>query len=82
MSQATKDFFRNLILGTMEERELKNITRHDMIHLLMKAKKGNSTEVANYLGIFVILLLFSVTSLSLARMVMCVMTVEMSYVTH
>ncbi|CAB3238026.1 unnamed protein product [Arctia plantaginis] len=41
MSQATKDFFRNLILGTMEERELKNITRHDMIHLLMEARKGS-----------------------------------------
>nr|BAM73826.1 cytochrome P450 [Bombyx mori] len=35
-----KTFFRELILGTMKNREAQNIIRPDMIHLLMEAKKG------------------------------------------
>ncbi|CAB3252953.1 unnamed protein product [Arctia plantaginis] len=37
------NFFRNIILQTMKERELKKILRPDMIHLLMEAKKGKLT---------------------------------------
>ncbi|KAJ8728448.1 hypothetical protein PYW08_016833 [Mythimna loreyi] len=33
-------FFKRLVLDTMKERELRNILRPDMIHLLMEAKKG------------------------------------------
>jgi len=35
-----KEYFSNLVLGTMAEREKNGIIRHDMIHLLMEAKKG------------------------------------------
>ncbi|KAJ0177501.1 hypothetical protein K1T71_007510 [Dendrolimus kikuchii] len=41
------NFFRNLVQGTMQERELKSITRHDMIHLLMEAKKGKLSHDAS-----------------------------------
>nr|AJN91175.1 cytochrome P450 monooxygenase CYP9A78 [Cnaphalocrocis medinalis] len=34
------DFFSTVVLGTMSTRERNNIVRHDMIHLLMEAKKG------------------------------------------
>lgn len=40
MSKETKAFFRNLVLDTMKDRELRHIIRPDMIHLLMEAKKG------------------------------------------
>ncbi|KAJ2939829.1 hypothetical protein O0L34_g18023 [Tuta absoluta] len=33
-------FFRNLVMSTMQERDKYNITRPDMIHILMEAKKG------------------------------------------
>ncbi|XP_026488120.2 cytochrome P450 9e2-like [Vanessa tameamea] len=39
-SNATKDFFMELVLSTMRDREARNIVRPDMIHLLMEAKKG------------------------------------------
>ena len=32
-------FFRDLVTGTMKTREEKNIIRHDMIHLMMQARK-------------------------------------------
>lgn len=34
------DFFRNIVLTTMRNREQNNIIRPDMIHLLMEANKG------------------------------------------
>lgn len=34
-------FFRNLVHGNMNYRDEHNIVRHDMINLLMEAKKGN-----------------------------------------
>uniref|UniRef100_A0A2H1WGF2 unspecific monooxygenase n=1 Tax=Spodoptera frugiperda TaxID=7108 RepID=A0A2H1WGF2_SPOFR len=40
LSESSKEAFKKLVLGTMENRELKNIIRPDMIHLLMEAKKG------------------------------------------
>lgn len=36
----TTAFFQNAITGNMKIREEKNIVRHDMINLLMQAKKG------------------------------------------
>ncbi|KAJ8729806.1 hypothetical protein PYW07_016844 [Mythimna separata] len=36
----SQSFFKRLVLDTMKERELRNILRPDMIHLLMEAKKG------------------------------------------
>ncbi|KAJ8729802.1 hypothetical protein PYW07_016840 [Mythimna separata] len=44
LSETSKKFFRKLVLETMENRELKNIIRPDMIHLLMEAKKGKLTH--------------------------------------
>lgn len=38
------DFFLNLIVRTLREREAKNIIRPDMIHLMMEARKGNLSE--------------------------------------
>lgn len=35
-------FFRDLVIGTMKTREEKNIIRHDMIHLMMQARKDAS----------------------------------------
>lgn len=40
-----RDFFKKLVMETMENRELKHIIRPDMIHLLMEAKKGNSLRI-------------------------------------
>lgn len=40
-SDTTSNFFKRLVLDTMEDRELRKILRPDMIHLLMEAKKGN-----------------------------------------
>ncbi|XP_026324875.1 cytochrome P450 9e2-like [Hyposmocoma kahamanoa] len=37
-------FFRTLVMDTMQNRELKQIIRPDMIHLLMEAKKGKLTH--------------------------------------
>ncbi|XP_050345946.1 cytochrome P450 9e2-like [Nymphalis io] len=39
-SNETKRFFIDLVMGTMKDREVRNIIRPDMIHLLMEAKKG------------------------------------------
>uniref|UniRef100_A0A1L8E476 Putative cytochrome n=1 Tax=Nyssomyia neivai TaxID=330878 RepID=A0A1L8E476_9DIPT len=36
-----KEYLKNIVLNTMKTREDKNITRPDMIHLLMEAQKGN-----------------------------------------
>ncbi|KPJ12394.1 Cytochrome P450 9e2 [Papilio machaon] len=40
-SEEIRFFFRDLVLGTIRDREENNIVRPDMIHLLMEAKKGN-----------------------------------------
>ncbi|CAD0199598.1 unnamed protein product [Chrysodeixis includens] len=40
ISEGPRNFFRNLVLDTMKDRELRHIIRPDMIHLLMEAKKG------------------------------------------
>ena len=34
------NFFKKLVTETMENREKNGIVRHDMIHLLIQAKKG------------------------------------------
>ncbi|CAH2269488.1 jg27297 [Pararge aegeria aegeria] len=39
-SNETKDFFVDLVLNTMKDRQIRHIVRPDMIHLLMEAKKG------------------------------------------
>ncbi|XP_059611812.1 uncharacterized protein LOC132258498 [Phlebotomus argentipes] len=39
--QVHRSFMKNLVVDTMKLREEKNIVRHDMIHLLMEAQKGN-----------------------------------------
>lgn len=39
-SEETSGFFKELIMGTMKDREQRKIIRPDMIHLLMEAKKG------------------------------------------
>nr|ULR85444.1 cytochrome P450 [Spodoptera frugiperda] len=44
LSESSKKAFKSLVLDTMENRELKNIIRPDMIHLLMEAKKGKLTH--------------------------------------
>nr|XP_026327064.1 cytochrome P450 9e2-like [Hyposmocoma kahamanoa] len=41
--KAVENFYRTLVTETMQTRELKNIVRPDMIHLLMEAKKGKLT---------------------------------------
>ncbi|XP_026318088.1 cytochrome P450 9e2-like [Hyposmocoma kahamanoa] len=41
---ATEIFFRTLVTETMQNRDLKQIVRPDMIHLLMEAKKGKLTH--------------------------------------
>ncbi|XP_046959649.1 uncharacterized protein LOC124529784 [Vanessa cardui] len=43
-SNETKNFFENLVMGTMKDREHRSIVRPDMIHLLMEAKKGRLTH--------------------------------------
>ncbi|XP_034830601.1 cytochrome P450 9e2-like [Maniola hyperantus] len=43
-SNQTTDFFINLVISTMKDREARNIIRPDMIHLLMEAKKGQLTH--------------------------------------
>ncbi|XP_039754300.1 uncharacterized protein LOC120629425 [Pararge aegeria] len=43
-SEETKEFFVNLVLSTMKDREARKIIRPDMIHLLMEAKKGQLTH--------------------------------------
>jgi cytochrome P450 family 9 len=40
-SKATSNFFRKLVLNTMRYREENKIIRHDMIQLLMEARKGS-----------------------------------------
>ncbi|XP_047994965.1 cytochrome P450 9e2-like [Leguminivora glycinivorella] len=39
-SEDVTNFFQHLVLNTMKDREVHNILRPDMIHLLMEAKKG------------------------------------------
>ncbi|XP_026318086.1 cytochrome P450 9e2-like [Hyposmocoma kahamanoa] len=39
-SKPVENFFKTLVLETMQNRELKQIVRPDMIHLLMEARKG------------------------------------------
>ncbi|XP_050345938.1 cytochrome P450 9e2-like isoform X2 [Nymphalis io] len=39
-SKSTTDYFKELVLGTMRDREARNTIRPDIIHLLMEAKKG------------------------------------------
>ncbi|XP_034830395.1 cytochrome P450 9e2-like isoform X2 [Maniola hyperantus] len=39
-SNKTREFFIKLVMGTMKDREDRNIIRPDMIHLLMESKKG------------------------------------------
>lgn len=39
-TEETKIFFKSLVSKTMKDREINNIIRPDMIHLLMEAKKG------------------------------------------
>ncbi|KPJ03683.1 Cytochrome P450 9e2 [Papilio xuthus] len=41
---STIDFFRKLVVNTVNEREAKQIVRPDMIHLLMEAKIGKLTH--------------------------------------
>ncbi|CAG9785987.1 unnamed protein product [Diatraea saccharalis] len=40
LPEAASNFFRGIIMGTMEDREKNNIFRPDMIHLMMQARKG------------------------------------------
>ncbi|CAG5032367.1 unnamed protein product [Parnassius apollo] len=42
--KSARDFFWNLVMNTMNEREAKQVVRPDMIHLLMEAKKGRLTH--------------------------------------
>ncbi|XP_022830610.1 cytochrome P450 9e2-like [Spodoptera litura] len=44
LSEACKQGFKKIVLSTMQTREMKNIIRPDMIHLLMEAKKGKLTH--------------------------------------
>ncbi|XP_063618744.1 uncharacterized protein LOC134791626 [Cydia splendana] len=41
------NFFQHLVLSTMKDREVHNILRPDMIHLLMEAKKGQLVHEEN-----------------------------------
>uniref|UniRef100_A0A2A4JJD6 unspecific monooxygenase n=1 Tax=Heliothis virescens TaxID=7102 RepID=A0A2A4JJD6_HELVI len=43
-SDVISNFFRDIIIGTMRNRQKNNILRPDMIHLLMEAKKGKLTH--------------------------------------
>jgi len=47
MSNYVVNFFRSLVHNTMSTREERGIVRHDMIHLLMQAKKGTLQEDEN-----------------------------------
>ncbi|KAK5641584.1 hypothetical protein RI129_010131 [Pyrocoelia pectoralis] len=40
LNEKVSAFFKNLVIGNMEAREKNGIVRHDMIHLLMEARKG------------------------------------------
>ncbi|KAH9628879.1 hypothetical protein HF086_001114, partial [Spodoptera exigua] len=56
LSDSSKEAFKKLVLGTMENREVKKIIRPDMIHLLMEAKKGRpkkykKTDKMNAIGV-------------------------------
>lgn len=42
--KSVSDYFRTLVLGTMREREEKNIHRPDMINTMMQARKGKSEQ--------------------------------------
>ncbi|CAH1645259.1 unnamed protein product [Spodoptera littoralis] len=42
--ESCKEALRNIVLSTMENREMNNIIRPDMIHLLMEARKGKLTH--------------------------------------
>nr|AAR37015.1 cytochrome P450 [Helicoverpa armigera] len=43
-SELIVNFFKNIVIGTMRNRQKNNILRPDMIHLLMVAKKGKLTH--------------------------------------
>lgn len=44
----TINFFRNIVHSTIKNRQINNITRHDLIDLLMKVKTGTlSHEIEN-----------------------------------
>lgn len=40
-SAETSDFFSDVVLSTIKEREKRNIIRHDMINILNEIKKGS-----------------------------------------
>ncbi|CAD0254265.1 unnamed protein product [Spodoptera exigua] len=44
LSEESKKGFKKIVLDTMQNREMKDIIRPDMIHLLMEAKKGRLTH--------------------------------------
>lgn len=46
-SQKQSDYFRELVHGNMKYREDNKIIRHDMINLLMEARKGNLSHSTN-----------------------------------
>jgi len=52
MSSSVVNFFRTLVHNTMSVREERGVVRHDMIHLLMQAKKGTlqANENATTIG--------------------------------
>lgn len=45
LSESCKQGFKKIVLNTMQTREMKNIIRPDMIHLLMEAKKGECNKI-------------------------------------
>lgn len=45
LSESCKQGFKKIVLNTMQTREMKNIIRPDMIHLLMEAKKGRDNKI-------------------------------------
>lgn len=47
LTEEGKLFFKDLFMGTMRDREERNIIRPDMIHLLMEAKKGGIKCIYN-----------------------------------
>ncbi|CAB3261620.1 unnamed protein product [Arctia plantaginis] len=46
-SSETSSFFSNVVLSTIEEREKRNIIRHDMINILNEIKKGKLKHEKN-----------------------------------
>nr|ACZ97417.2 cytochrome P450 CYP9A36 [Zygaena filipendulae] len=50
INKESTNFLRDLVMNTMKDREIKNIKRNDMIHLLMEAKKGKLTHEGQAAG--------------------------------